>query len=151
MTHVFDIRALCGEAFTVGSTPKGLRVVIPITGGDVSGERLTAAVVPGGADYQLVDTVTGRVEYEAIYNLLTPDGHHIHVRNRGVSTPAFSPSSDPSESSDEIASPAGYFVTTPVFEAPASSPYSWLNNRIFICKPVGFADGAVTLRIWLVD
>ena len=43
-----------------------------------------------------------------------------------------------------------YFTTTPAFEADKNGPYRWLNDYIFICRPVNFAPGAVTLRVWQV-
>lgn len=129
--HVFDIHAKCSEARNLGVIPGGLRVMIPIVGGNVEGD-VVADILPGGADYQLVDTVSGRVEFNAIYTLRTNDSKLINVRNVGVSK-------------------GDYFTTSPVFEAPVDSQYDWLNNRIFICKPIGFGDGIVHLRVWMVE
>lgn len=129
--HVFDIHAKCSEARNLGVIPGGLRVMIPIVGGNVEGD-VVADILPGGADYQLVDTVSGRVEFNAIYTLRTNDSKLINVRNIGVSK-------------------GDYFTTSPVFEAPVDSQYDWLNNRIFICKPIGFGDGIVHLRVWMVE
>lgn len=133
--HVFDIHAECGGVRDAGTVPGGKRVMIPITGGKVEGE-LNACILPGGADYQMVDTVSGRVEFDAIYTIQTDDSKLINVRNRGVSV------------ND---SGGYYFTTSPTFEAPVESTYNWLNNRIFICKPVGFGDGVVHLRVWVVE
>lgn len=135
LRHVFDIHAKCGATMVAGNIPGGKRVMIPIIGGSVSGE-ITADILPGGADRQLVDTVSGRVEFDAVYTIRTGDGSLINVRNTGVSTSG--------ERGD-------YFTTSPRFEAPVESPYDWLNNRIFVCKPVGFGDGSVDLRVWVVE
>ena len=135
LRHVFDIRARCGDARVVGNIPGGKRVMIPITGGNVEG-TVEAEILPGGADYQLVDTVSGRVEFNAIYTLRTGDGHLVNVRNTGVSTSG---------------TKGDYFTTSPAFEAPQDSGLDWLNNRIFICRPIGFGDGIVHLRVWLAE
>lgn len=135
LRHVFDIHAICNEPLDLGNTPKGKRIVIPITGGYVSGD-VSAEILPGGADYQIVDTSTGRTAFEAIYSLKTTDGAIINVKNVGVSTNG---------------SRGDYFTTSPTFEAPVESPYDWLNNRIFICKPIGFGNNEVNFRVWVVE
>ena len=137
MRHVFDIEARCGEALGLGTVHEGLRVMIPITGGTVSGEGIKGRILPGGADYQMVDTLRHRVSYEARYTIATSDSLLINVVNRGVSIP--------------VEGRPDYFVTTPTFEAPLNSAYSWLNDRIFVCRPIGFCDGAITLRVWTVE
>ncbi|MDE5881202.1 MAG: DUF3237 domain-containing protein [Muribaculaceae bacterium] len=43
-----------------------------------------------------------------------------------------------------------YFMTTPKFECDQNSRYAWLNDRIFVCQPVGFEEGAIVLRVWEV-
>lgn len=135
LRHVFDIHAICGKAMDVGNIPGGKRVVIPITGGNVEGE-INAEILPGGADYQTIDTITGRVEFNAVYTLRTSGSQLVNVCNTGVSTSG--------EKGD-------YFTTSPTFEAPVTSDVDWLNNRIFICRPTGFGDGMVHLRIWVVE
>lgn len=135
LKHVFDIHAECGEPRVVGDIPGGKRVMIPITGGWTKG-MINAEILPGGADYQLVDTVSGRVEFDAIYTIKTTDSSLINVRNIGVS-------------SNRDGKP--YFTTTPKFEADKKSDYGWLGDRIFVCRPIGFGNGSVTLRVWTVE
>jgi len=118
--YVFEIRAVCSGAYEVGKTPKGRRMVIPITGGTFEGEKLRGTVLPGGADYQIINDSLHRTELEAIYSIRTDDGVYIHVRNRGIIT----------WSQEGL-----YFRCSPVFEAPVDSRYAWLNNAIFICLP----------------
>lgn len=136
LRHVFDIHASCGEPLTVGRIQGGKRVVIPITGGSVEGD-INGRILPGGADYQLIDTIGGRTEFRAVYTVVTSDSLYVNVCNTGVAL-----SSGPE---------GGYFTTAPVFEAPADSPAAWLNNRIFVCRPTGFGDGMVHLRVWAVE
>lgn len=135
LRHVLDIHAECGEARLAGEVPGGKRVMIPISGGYVDG-GISARILPGGADYQMVDTVRGRVKYDAIYTILTSDSVMVNVRNQGVSVPL---------------EKGQYFTTSPRFEAPVDSPYDWLNNRIFVCRPIGFGKGIVHLRVWVAE
>lgn len=135
LTHVFDIRAEIGEAINGGANPHGVRVTIPITGGTVTG-KVNGRIIPGGADYQLVNPDQQRSELQAIYTIMTNDSVAIHVRNEGV---------------NRFAPEDSYFMTSPKFECDINTPYDWLNNRIFVCRPVDFAPSAITLRVWLAE
>lgn len=135
LKFVMDLNVKIGEAFSVGETPRGRRVVIPITGGGFHGPGIKGEILPGGADYQLVNDTTGRTELEAIYCIRTDDGCNIHVRNRGVTV----------NRKGEY-----YFITTPVFEAPSDGNYAWLNDAVFTCRPVAFNPGEIILRVWKI-
>ncbi|MDE7409583.1 MAG: DUF3237 family protein [Muribaculaceae bacterium] len=135
LTHVFDIHAEIGETINGGANPHGTRVTIPITGGSVTG-KVNGRIIPGGADYQLVNPNQHRSELQAIYTIMTNDSVAIRVCNEGISR--FAPDDS-------------YFMTSPKFECDIHSPYDWLNNRIFVCRPVDFAPSAITLRVWIVE
>ncbi|MDE5872037.1 MAG: DUF3237 family protein, partial [Muribaculaceae bacterium] len=135
LTHVFDIRAEIGSAINGGQNPHGVRVTIPITGGVVTG-KVNGKVIPGGADYQLVNPEQQRSELQAIYTIMTSDSVAIHVCNEGI---------------NRFAPDDSYFMTSPKFECDINSPYNWLNNRIFVCRPVGFEQNAITLRVWMAE
>lgn len=135
LTHVFDIRAEIGEAIGGGENPHGVRVTIPITGGEVTG-KINGKIIPGGADYQLVNPGHQRAELKAIYTILTNDSVAIQVCNEGI---------------NRFATDDTYFMTSPKFECDIHSPYDWLNNRVFICRPVGFEEKAITLRVWMAE
>lgn len=135
LEYVMQLRVTVGKAFSVGMTPKGERLVIPITGGAFQGPRLKGEVLEGGADYQLINREMRRTDLEAIYCIRTDDGVNIHVRNIGISA-------------DEDGK--NYFYCTPKFEAPMDSRYAWLNNAIYICRPGEFMKGGVVLNVWKV-
>ena len=135
LTHVFDIRAEIGEAIDGKANPHGIRVTIPITGGNVTG-RINGRIIPGGADYQLLNPDQHRSELQAIYTIITEDSVAIHVRNEGI---------------NRFAPDDSYFMTSPKFECDFNSPYDWLNNRIFVCRPVDFSPSAITLRVWMAE
>ncbi|MCQ2213907.1 MAG: DUF3237 family protein [Bacteroidaceae bacterium] len=131
LEFVLELKVKLGQAFGVGQTVHGNRFVIPITGGTFEGPRIKGEVLNGGADYQLQNMDKGRTDLEAIYCIRTDDGVSIHVRNTGI-----------------IA--GNYFYCTPKFEAPLDSKYAWLNNAIYVCKPGGFMDGGIALKVWKV-
>ena len=135
LTHVFDIKAEISGAINGGQCPHGVRITIPITGGEVSG-RVNGKVIPGGADYQILNPDQQRSELQAIYTIMTNDSVAIHVCNEGI---------------NRFAPDDSYFMTSPKFECDINSPYNWLNNRIFVCRPVGFEQNSITLRVWMAE
>lgn len=135
LKHAFDIRAEIGPAINGGQCPHGVRVTIPITGGTVTG-MVNGKVIPGGADYQLVNPDQQRSELQAIYTIMTNDSVAIHVCNEGI---------------NRFAKDDSYFMTSPKFECDINSPYNWLNNRIFVCRPVSFESNAIVLRVWMAE
>ncbi len=132
--HVFDIHAKCSVAKEIGNVPHGKRVIIPIIGGEVRGS-INGRILSGGADYQMIDTLRGRTELKAVYSFITNDSTYVNVTNEGII----------SADSDNY-----YFLTSPKFECDLDSPYAWLNNRIFVCRPVEFKENEIVLRVWEV-
>lgn len=142
LEYVMQLNVSLGEAYQVGATSYGFRNVIPITGGTFEGPKLKGTIVPGGADWQLIENGTGRTNVEAIYSIKTDDGAYIHVRNNGIIA----------SGKDENGNPTFYFRCAPKFEAPADGPYAWLNTALFVCAPdFSGPQGTITLRVWKVN
>jgi hypothetical protein len=145
---VFEARVSVDQPLVIGDSSHGLRRVIPITGGTVSGPRLNGRVLPGGADWQFVRP-DGVLEILAKYTLETSDGVLISVDNRGVRHA--SPEVLERMSKGEMV-PASeyYFRTSAQFEAPLGSPYEFLNRAVFI----GVGErlpGAANIRFYMVN
>ena len=129
LDHLCDIDVDVGPIRDLGITPHGRRRIIDIRGGAVSGARLAAEIVPGGADWQFV-RADGVVELEARYSIRTRDGVEIAIVNRGLRRAP--PEVMERLGRGELVDPAlVYFRTAPVFEAPAG-PYAWLNASVFV-------------------
>lgn len=142
LEYVMQLNVSLGEAYQVGATSYGFRNVIPITGGTFEGPKLKGTIIPGGADWQLMENGTGRTNVEAIYSIKTDDGAYIHVRNNGIIA----------SGKDENGNPTFYFRCAPKFEAPADSKYAWMNNCLFVCAPdFGGPQGTITLKVWKVN
>jgi len=135
---VMQLYVTLGSTYTVGDTPHGKRIVIPITGGTFNGPLLKGTILNGGADWQLQNDI--QTELEAIYSIQTDDGVYIHVRNRGIIY----------SGKDAYGQPMFYFRTAPQFEAPEDSRYAWLNHSLFLCAPAPSKEGSVTLNVWRV-
>jgi len=141
LEFVCDLKVTIDPPVTLGETPSGKRVIIPITGGTFEGPNMKGTVLKGGADYQYVTMGGQRTELEAIYTIKTDDNVLIHVRNRGL---IFVP-----EENEVSPSAETYFRAAPQFEAPLDSKYAWLNQAIFICKPVPMKD-YISIQVWKV-
>jgi hypothetical protein len=122
---VFTIFATIEGVLAVGDTSTGQIRAIPITDGEVVGERLSGRVIPGGADWQRTRP-DGVTEIEATYAIEVADGTLVKVINRGLIVPA-------------AAGAPAYFRTAIEFTAP-QGPHQWLNEAIFLCS-AGGAEG----------
>lgn len=83
LEHVFDVEASLGALEDHGMTRAGHRRIIPILGGTVTGPGLTAEILPGGADWQLV-RADGSIEIDGRYSARTPEGELVYFQAKGV-------------------------------------------------------------------
>lgn len=83
LLHIADLSVEVAEPIVVGETPEGLRRIIPILGGSVSGPRLEGEILGAGADFQMFRS-DGVTILEARYVLRTSDGAVIAVNNAGL-------------------------------------------------------------------
>ncbi len=147
LTQVLEARVFVSPAQELGEIGGGRRRIVPIVGGTVTGPRLKAEVLAGGADWQTIFP-DGRTEVLARYTLRADDGTHIGVVNRGVRR-------GPPEvirrlTAGEIVDPSEYyFRTAPVFEV-APGPHAWLLDYAFVGVGVRLPD-CVLLKIYAVD
>ena len=74
-SSVFTENVTLGSSLSVGTTKRGNRNIVPITGGTTTG-KVAGAILSGGADYQLSGL-------DARYTLAPSDGELILVRNCG--------------------------------------------------------------------
>ena len=124
-----DLSVQVDKPQDAGSTVRGRRRLIPILGGEATGNGWHARVLPGGADFQLLVSDT-LAELDARYMLETDAGELIYVQNRAVR-------SGPPELMARLArgepvDPASiYFRSSPSFET-ASPSLRWISERMFV-------------------
>jgi len=85
LEHLAHLAVQVGAPIEVATTPLGRRRVVPILGGVVEGPLLQGVVLPGGADFQLIQTSTA-TEVHARYVLETVAGERVYVENTGYRT-----------------------------------------------------------------
>ena len=146
LTPLFTARISLGPAQELGDAPHGRRRIIPITGGEFSGARLSGRVLAGGADWQIVRR-DGVAELEARYTLQTADGALIYVANFGYRHGP--PEVLKKLSEGEAVDPSAYYMrTTPKFET-GDARYAWLNRVVCVASGARHAS-AVTLDVYEV-
>lgn len=129
LVHVLHLEVEVAAPIEVGRLTSGLRRVVPITGGTVSGPLMTGRVLPGGADLQLIRTGT-ETEVEARYLLESDAGDLVAVHNSGLRTGSAEDIARLRR--DEPVDPARiYFRSTPRFET-ASPRLARLTTRVFV-------------------
>lgn len=146
LEFVFELHVDVAPAMELGNTAHGVRRVIPITSGTVSGPRLKGKILNCGADWQTVRE-DGVAELDARYLIESEEGVLIEVHNCGnrfgaakvIERMAAGEPVDPSEY---------YFRTVPCFEV--SDPrYAWLTKNIFLCSGER-RKSEVILQVWMV-
>ncbi len=146
LTLVTDLTVHVLPPIDVGTTPHGMRRVVPLTGGTFSGPRLNGKMIPGGSDYQYWRT-DGVTEIHARYVLETDTGAKIYVENTGLRHA-------PPEAMERLAQglpvdpKAVYFRSVARLET-ADADLAWVNRSIFLCSGARFPD-RVEIRIFEV-
>ena len=140
LSLVADLSAKVGQPVDVGSTPHGVRRIVPILGGEVSGPRLNGTVMPGGVDYQVWrnDDVT---EIHARYVIETTAGARVYVKATGLrrATPEVMQRLFRGEPVEQASI---YFRTVPRFET-SDLDLAWLLRAVFLCAGARYPDRAV--------
>jgi hypothetical protein len=145
---LFEARVKVDSPTVIGQSSHGLRRIVPILGGPVSGPALKGKVVAGGADWQYVRP-DGAWELEARYTITTDDGVSIMITNRGVRYGK--PEVMDRLAKGEKVDPAEiYCRTVATFEAPRDSRYEWMNHTLIIAQ-VDRAPDAAIVRFYKVD
>ena len=128
----FQVRLEFGSRLRFGPLASGERCgYVAVTGGVVTGPRLSGKVVPySGGDWPLFRP-DGTVEFDARYLIEADDGTLIYVQNRG-----FAHASSPDvqariDAGQPIAPQDNYFRTSPVFKVEVG-PHDWLSRTVFV-------------------
>ena len=138
--YVFTITARIGGVTSAGDIGHGVRRIIPVTGGEVRGERVNGKVCAFGADYQILRP-NELIELEAKYAFETDDGAVIYVENKGL---RFGPVEllQQLKRGEPVDPKLIYFRTVPKFET-GSEKYRWLMENLFIGSAARHVDHVV--------
>lgn len=129
LTFAFELRAVVGAPEEIGESRAGRRRIVPILGGTVEGPELSGTIVPGGADWQLIQS-DGFSELDTRYVIQADDGAMVYVQNTGM---RHAPREVMMQllAGQEVDPGLVYFRTVPRFETAAAS-LQWLTRSVFI-------------------
>ena len=138
--YVFTITAEIAEVTVAGDIGHGVRRIIPITGGEVKGEKVNGKVLPFGADFQIIRP-NELIDLEARYAFETDDGAVVYVENKGI---RFGPVDllQKLKRGEPVDPSLIYFRTVPKFET-GHEKYRWLMEHLFIGSAARRADRVV--------
>ena len=137
--YIFTLTVAIGEVTTAGDTGHGVRRIIPITGGTVTGD-ITGKICAFGADFQMIRP-NELIELEAKYAFETDDGAVVYVENKGM---RFGPVEllQKLKRGEAVDPKLIYFRTVPRFETGHEN-YRWLMQHIFVASAARHADRVV--------
>jgi Protein of unknown function (DUF3237) len=129
LVFAFELRAQVGAPVEIGQVTHGRRRIVPILGGTVQGPMLEATVVPGGADWQIIQP-DGFTELDTRYTLKTQRGELVYVQNAGIRDAA--PDVMQKLLAGQVVDPKlVYFRTVPTFETSVPE-LQWLARSVFV-------------------
>jgi hypothetical protein len=129
LVFAFELRAQVAEPMEIGQVPHGRRRIVEILGGTVRGPQLSAKILPGGADWQLIQP-DGFSELDTRYTLETEQGQRVYVQNAGIRHAP--PDVMQKLLAGQIVDPKlVYFRTVPKFET-AAPELQWLARSVFV-------------------
>jgi hypothetical protein len=128
---IFTIQAELDAMMTLGSTPYGERRLIGITGGTVTGPKLTGRILPGGADWQIVRG-DGAADIQARYVIEAAGAARIMVDSKGLRH-------GPPHVLEKLArgdtvDPALYYFRTAMRFETADPAFDWLNRILALAR-----------------
>ena len=130
LEHLCDLAVTIAAPVEVGQTPAGLRRMIPITGGTVTGPRVNGKVLAGGADFQLILGGGTQAHLDACYVIELDDGSRVFVQNTALRVASLENSqrimNGQPVNPDEV-----YFRCQPKLEA-TTPEWAWLSESQFI-------------------
>jgi hypothetical protein len=130
LEHVCDLAVTISAPVEVGQTPSGLRRMIPITGGTVTGPQLQGHIVAGGADFQLILNDGTQAHLDARYVMELHDGTRVFVQNKALRVASLE-NSQRIMRGEKVNPDEVYFRCQPQLEATAPQ-WAWLNESQFI-------------------
>ena len=145
--YAFTIHVTLAPPIEQGTVDGRRKRFVPITGGVVSGPRLTGIVLPGGGDWQSIDA-SGLTIVDTRYTLKADDGTVIDIANPGVRVA--SPEVTAKLAKGEVVpADAYYFRSSPRFSV-SPGPHEWLRRTVFVGRGIRNPD-SVQIDVFAVD
>jgi hypothetical protein len=146
LEFAFELKVHVSQPQEMGTTAKGIRKIVPITGGSFAGPEINGTIISGGYDWQLIRT-DGVAEIDARYLLKTDGGALIIIVNKGL---RHGPADVMQRlAKGETVDPSLYYFRSIPFFEKSKKEYDWLTKNIFLASSVRDPD-LVIIRVWKV-
>ncbi|RDK43372.1 hypothetical protein M752DRAFT_335190 [Aspergillus phoenicis ATCC 13157] len=129
LTHLFTLRCAVDPPLEIGKGPYGRRRCVPIKSGTVRGKYLVGEVVPGGADFMLVEE-NQTTHVNTNYVIKSEDGAYIYVRTEG--TRSGPPEVLKALMEGDGVDPASYWFHLHIKLETGHEKYRWMTNRVIV-------------------
>jgi hypothetical protein len=136
---LFVIQIRLHPQYVVGATPHGRRRIIPVAGGEFSGDRLRGTVLPHAGSDWLLERGDGAFQQDARFVLETDDGAIIAMSYRGVRHASAEVAARIARG--EPVEPTDYYLRTAPFFETAAERYDWINRILAIGVGRRIPDG----------
>jgi hypothetical protein len=140
LTYAFSARVEVAAPVEQGEIDGARKRFIPITGGTVTGPRLTGTVLPGGGDWQAIHA-GGVTKVEARYFLKAADGAVIGIHNVGVRVA--SPEVTDKIARGEKVDPGSYYFRSAASFDPPPGSHQWLRSKVLVGRGIRMPDHVV--------
>jgi hypothetical protein len=125
----------------VGASPAGMRAVVGVKGGKVTGEGLSGTIVGPGADWALIGG-DGYTRIDVRLQIHTDEGAFVYVQYVGLLEMTEAVTAAATDRTKETGWDDQYFRTTLRFET-GDERYDWLNQLVFVGRGRISKDGVI--------
>ncbi len=132
LAHEFIYEAELDQPLTPGNGPYGTRLVVPVAGGWVKGDRISGTLVGGGADWALLGP-DGWARLDVRGHIQTDDGAILYLTYGGVLQLTERVMAAMASTEEQTSYDDQYFRTTPRLET-GDERYSWVNQTVFVAR-----------------
>ncbi|OJJ37919.1 hypothetical protein ASPWEDRAFT_171371 [Aspergillus wentii DTO 134E9] len=147
LTPLFSLRCAVAAPIEIGNGPYGRRRCVPIESGTVRGEYINGEVVPGGADFMLVeDDQTTHVNTN--YVIKSDDGAYLYIRTEG--TRSGPPEVLKALMEGDGVDPNSYWFHLHIKIETGHEKYRWMNNRVIVGRATR-AKGEVAYDAYFLE
>jgi hypothetical protein len=137
---LMTVRITAAPPQKLGVVPHGIRIIVPVIGGEFEGPRLRGNILPGGGDW-LLQRSDGVLELDLRITLETDDHALIEMRFEGLRHGP--PDVIAALDRREVVDPARYYFRTLPRFATSSEKYAFLNRIISVGVGETRPDGAI--------
>jgi len=137
---LMTVRIAAAPPQALGTVPHGIRIIVPVTGGDFDGPRLRGRILPGGGDWLLLRP-DGVLELDLRITLETDDHALIYTTFQGLRHGP--PDVIAALGRGEAVDPASYYFRTLAGFETSAEKYAFMNRIIAVGVGETRPDGAV--------